>query len=141
MSVEDFQAKDGKIHVESSKRVYFNGELLPKSENSELVNSVLENPDRYESQNVDCLNLVKDELQLSIVEIENEETKTYHVAVKDGEKYNVFDFDVVSNPMEERKATPCWSYNVVDRRPKAKNHLVSQVETFFHNFWYCPYHL
>lgn len=142
MSTEDFTAQDGKLHIISAEEVRFMNERLPESEFTEFINAVIIDPESYDGQNITCLNLIKDEMQVTIAEIENEELFSYHIAVKnEDETYNVFDFDIANNPMSERKPTPCWSYNVIDRRPNAKNHIISQIETFFHNFWYCPNHL
>lgn len=138
--LEDFRALDGKIHITPEKEVFFMGEKLPEWEQSELVNMVIRNPD-FENQNYNGLNLQKDELLISIVSISNEENEDFYIAVKGDRDYKVYAFDTVNNPIQDRKPTPCWSYNVVDIRPKAKPHIVSQIETFFHNFWYCPDHL
>lgn len=139
---EDFTAQDGKLHIISSEEIRFMNERLPFSEFTEFINAVIVDPESYDGQNITCLNLIKDEMQVTIAEIENEESFSYHIAVKnEDETYNVFDFDITNNPMTERKPTPCWSYNVIDRRPNGKNQIVSHIETFFHNFWYCPNHL
>jgi len=39
------------------------------------------------------------------------------------------------------KHTPCWGYNVEDRRPGASPSWMQKLETFAHNFMYCSEHL
>lgn len=139
---EDYNAMDSKIHITPEKEVIFMGEKLEEAfEQSNFINEILANPDEFEDENVNSLNLKKDDLLISIVAVAEQENEEFYIAVKGDDDYKVYLFDAVNNPIQERKPTPCWSYNVIDRRPKSKPHIISQIETFFHNFWYCPNHL
>ncbi|GEN72067.1 hypothetical protein [Chryseobacterium lathyri] len=49
--------------------------------------------------------------------------------------------DVMKNIGGGMRHTPCHSYNVEDRRPGASALWIQKLETFAHNFMYCPDHL
>lgn len=143
---EDYLAQDGKIHIKSSEEVFFNGEkLMQDFDVSETINEIIKNFDEADNGNIAIMNLNGLSFEGSIIATkEDEDSDVFiYIAIKNDDSHNVYLVTVgdLGESVEGRKPTPCRSHNVIDRRPKSQNYIVAQIETFFHNFWYCPYHL